>query len=234
MSDLGYASKLEYFVKFAGYVFTVHFLVFIYMGFNFGAIIFDAATEGLYNDQGNDVWNYIRIYGAIWGLIGLGITIWIFNNTWRSWRYWVALIIDFLSCAWLIVCSVSYISDWSNCNSVVHCVGNGRPGTVSTAWIIHSVFVWVSAVVEAIYVGFILYLRFRVQFAGYLALAASPGSNPTLTSVTPPGTMSALYNTAYAGKAYSPVSLEEGKLDNTNSVAPAKRWGVIRKMNNTN
>jgi hypothetical protein len=186
-TDLSYATRLYYFVQGSQFLFNFAYLLFTWLAFNFQNLYFDTQTSGLW--AGGFPWTYLRLFGtiwAIWGIIGL---VWLFNHTFRGWRYWVAAAASGGGGIWLLVCAITYISDFTDCNGTTWCVGNGNPGTIDPDWIVHVVIVCVLCVILLLGIALIMYLRFRTEFGGYVALAASPGANPNVMSVAPPGTV---------------------------------------------
>jgi hypothetical protein len=182
-TSFGYTTRLRVIILLLTFLVFVQFCLYIVNEWNAPNMLYDISKRG-------DTWIYWRLFSHPFGLLGLMAMFWLVTHLLVGAAYLLALITTALFGAWHILLLIFMIDDWVDCASTSwcsYCLGCAGP---DWAFLIHFFTVGAIAIIYVLFVVLISYLRTRVEFANYLAIAADSRYNPLVTYMTTPGSLS--------------------------------------------
>ena len=188
VKDFGYTTRLAFLTKVIGLMIVTHCVVVFGIGITTFGIAYDGDTRRL------DTWFYWRWSTQCIGVFALVSMYWLRYNNWANWRYWIQLIICFVSAAWSAVFIGYGIRDWISCDVYTNCIGQqplGVPWKFSDVTSVDILFLCVfflaaaNMIWSALYCIIGFYLRNKINLRLALAAAHSKiASNPNSELLT--------------------------------------------------
>lgn len=183
----GLTTRLRVVTGFMWFLVVLYCCSYMLMTINYGQMMYDHMNER------GVTWTYVRYFWNSLGLFSVIAMIFLLTHMLYGIYYLVAFITT-VAVAGLhgVFWGFNWADLLSDCANVPMCsftLGNSNP---DYSFIIHFCAVGVLALTNIAFVILTIYLRTRVEFANYLAIAADSRYNPMTTYLTPPGGFSTM------------------------------------------
>lgn len=201
-ASYGYTTRLRLIILFLTFLVFLQTCVFIVHTWNYPNMLFDNIN------QRATTFLYWRMFSHPFGMFALVAMFWLVTHMLVGVAYLIAIITTGVFAAWHILLVILMIPDWADCASTSYCyfcMGCDGP---DWSFMIHFWTAVGLGAIDCLFVILTIYLRTRVEFANYLAIAADSRYNPLTTYLTTPGSMSSfpVWAGGSAGYAQVPMS----------------------------